>query len=221
QTYYYKVSALNAVDESPLSNEASATPTDLVLPVEPLPVLDSFNRANENPLSFGGRWGNGILGSSERSLKVVSNQLASDRSSTATAWWQPAQLGPATESYATITTRPGNGNAVRLYVRLQSPGSSAVDGYMLLYTQRSGVDEIALYRITNGALTLLQTVNYEVAVGSRLLLRASGATLESWVQLGSTWNRAGRVTDSTYSGAGYVGVGIRGKTGRLDNFGAR
>jgi hypothetical protein len=29
------------------------------------------------------------------------------------------------------------------------------------------------------------------------------------------------VTDSTYTGAGYAGVGIRGKTGRLDDFGGR
>jgi hypothetical protein len=92
---------------------------------------------------------------------------------------------------------------------------------MLLYTQRSGVDQIAIHRITNGALTLLQTVNYEVAVGSRLLLRANGTALESWVQLGSTWTRTGRVTDSTYTGPGYVGVGIRAKTGRLEDFGAR
>ena len=32
QTYYYKVSAENAIGEGPLSNEASATPTDLVPP---------------------------------------------------------------------------------------------------------------------------------------------------------------------------------------------
>ena len=220
-TYYYKVSAVNVPGESGLSNEAFATPTDLVLPVQPLPVLDAFNRANENPLSFAGLWGNGILGSGERSLKVVSNQLASDRSTTATAWWKGTQYGPDCESWATIATLPGNGNAVRLYVRLQTPGSSAVDGYMLLFNQLSGTDQVVLVRITNGALTALSTVNREIAAGSRLLLRANGTALESWVQQGSVWTRLSRVTDSTYGGAGYVGVGIRGKTGRLDDFGAR
>ena len=43
-TYYYKVSAENANGEGPLSNEASATPTDLVPPVEPLPTVDDFDR---------------------------------------------------------------------------------------------------------------------------------------------------------------------------------
>ena len=59
-TYYYKVSAENANGEGQLSNEASATPTDLVPPVEPLPTVDAFNRTIENPLSDGGRWANGI-----------------------------------------------------------------------------------------------------------------------------------------------------------------
>jgi hypothetical protein len=217
-TYFYKVSAVNGVGEGPLSGEAFATPT--APPVEPLPTLDGFNRADETPVSFGGLWGNGILGSGERSLKVVSNQLASDRSTTATAWWS-TQYGADCESWATIATLPGNGNSVRLYVRLQTPGSSAVDGYMLLFNQLSGTDQVVLVRITNGALTALSTVNREIAAGSRLLLRANGTALESWVQQGSVWTRLSRVTDSTYGGAGYVGVGIRGKTGRLDDFGAR
>jgi fibronectin type III domain protein len=219
-TYYYKVSALNAIGEGPLSNEASGTPLDLVPPVEPLSILDPFDRANENPLSFGGRWGNGILGSSERSLKVVSNQCASNRNTVATAWWK-TQLGADEEVYATMSTLPGNGNSFRLYARLQSPGSSAVDGYMLLYTQASGTDEVTLYRVTNGALTQLTAANREVGAGAALLFRAKGTALEAWVREGSVWSRIARVTDSTYAGAGYAGIGIRGKTGRLDDFGGR
>jgi len=214
------VSAVNAVGEGALSNEAQATPNGPLPPTEPLAILDTFNRANENPLSFGGRWGSGVLGSSERSLKVVSNQCASALSATATAWWQ-TKLATDEEAYATIATRPGNGNAMRLYVRLQTPGSAAVDGYMLLFSQLSGTDQIALYRITDGALTQLATANRELAAGTRLLLRARGDTLEGWAREGSTWTRVTSATDSTYAGAGYAGIGIRGKTGRLDDFGAR
>ena len=219
-TYYYKVSALNAIGEGPLSNEASGTPTDLVPPAEPLAILDPFDRANENPLSFGGRWGNGILGSSERSLKVVSNQCASDRTTTATAWWK-TQLGADEEAYATMSTLPGNGNSFRLYTRLQLPGSAAVDGYMLLFTQASGTDQVTLNRVTDGALTQLAAANREIGAGARLLFRAKGTALEAWVREGSVWSRIARTTDSTYSGAGYAGIGIRGKTGRLDDFGGR
>jgi hypothetical protein len=222
-TYYYKVSAVNAVGEGPLSNEASATPADLVPipPVEPLPTLDSFNRANENPLSDGGRWTIGVIGVAEVGLRVVSNRLGCNKSTTGTAWRNNASFGPDTESWARITTLPGNGNAVRLYVRLQTPGSAAVDGYMLRFVQASGTDQIFLERFTDGALTTLGTIGQDIAAGDTLLLRAQGSTLEAWRKNGATWTRLGAVTDSTYPGAGYIGVGIRGRTGRLDDFGGR
>ena len=223
-SYSYRVRAEDAVANlGPYSNVASATTqasSDPVAPVEPLPILDNFDRPNERPLSPQ-RWGDGVLGSGERSLKVVSNQLASDRTTTTTAWWKTPQFGADSETWATMATLPGNGNVFRLYVRLQTPGSSAVDGYMLMYTQASGTDSVAIYRLTNGTATSLGSVGREIGPGARLLLRAKDTALEAWVQEGSTWTRVVRVVDSTYSGAGYVGVGIRGKTGRLDDFGAR
>ncbi|HXG76135.1 MAG TPA: fibronectin type III domain-containing protein, partial [Gaiellaceae bacterium] len=220
-TYTYAIAALNAVGEGPQSATVQATPSDLVLPAEPLPVVDGFNRPNERPLSDGGRWGDGILGAPERSLRVVSNQLASDRSTTATAWRRTPAYGPDSEAYVRVATLPGNGNAFRLYLRLQSPGSSAVDGYMLLYTQASGTDQLAVYRVTNGASAVLASGAREVAPGNVLLFRARGSALEAWVKAGATWTRVLRVLDATYAGAGSAGVGIRGKTGRLDDFGAR
>ena len=99
QIYYYKVTALNAIGESLASNEANATPVaPVVPPVEPLlPVVDSFGRGNENPLSDGGRWSNGIIGSAETGLRVTSNQLASTKTTTCTAWRNNALFGPDVE----------------------------------------------------------------------------------------------------------------------------
>jgi hypothetical protein len=91
---------------------------------------------------------------------------------------------------------------------------------MLLFTQQSGTDQVAIYRITNGALTALSTVNREIGAGTRLLLRAKGTALEVWVRVAS-WSRIATATDSTYRGGGFAGIGIRDKTGRLDDFGAR
>jgi hypothetical protein len=220
-TYYYEVSAVNAVGEGPRSNEASATPTGLIPPVEPLLTLDGFDRPNESPLSDAGRWRNGILNSGESGLHVSSNALACSRSTTCTGWRQNALYGPDAETWVRVTTMPGNGNGLRLYVRMQQPGSSAVDGYVLRWTQQAGADQLLLDRLTNGAFTNRLTLASEIALGDTLLLRATGPLLEVWRRNGGGWTRLGFASDSTYAGAGYVGVALRGTSGRLDDFGAR
>jgi len=219
--YSYRVRAEDAVPNlGPYSNSASAT-TSVLAPLEPLPTLDSFNRRNENPLSDAGRWSNGIIGSVETGLRVASNRLACTKATTCTAWRNNTQYGADTEVWARITTLPGTNNQVRLYARLQQPGSSAHDGYMLRTNQLSGTDQVLLERLDNGAIVNRLTISQELAVGDVLLLRVTGSTLEAWRRSGTVWSRLGSVVDSTYGGAGYVGVGIRGKTGRLDDFGAR
>ena len=221
-TYYYRVTASNAVGESPYSNEVQATPNALVAPpVEPLSVIDNFNRGNENPLSDAGRWSNGIVGAAETGLRVTSNALACTRTTTCTAWRTTAQYGPDTEVWARVATRAGNSNHFRLLARIQQPGTADYDGYMLRTNQLSGTDQVFLERVDNGAVSTRLTMLHELAVGDTLLLRARGSSLEAWYRRGTTWTRLGAVSDSTYTLAGYVGVGIRGKTGRLDDFGAR
>ena len=219
--YYYVVKASNAVGESLPSNEASATPSaPLLPPVEPLPVVDSFNRRNENPLSGAGLWSNGIIGSAETGLRVMSNQLECTRTTTCTAWRNNTFYGPDTEASARITTLPGNGNSFLLYVRLNQAGAGG-SGYRLRTLQQSGVDQVFIERIDGGVIVTRLTMNQELAVGDTLLLRATGQSLEAWHKRGTAWTKLGAVTDSAYQSAGRVGVGIRGKTGRLDDFGAR
>ncbi|HEU5491172.1 MAG TPA: fibronectin type III domain-containing protein, partial [Gaiellaceae bacterium] len=220
-TYYYKVSAVNGNGEGALSNEASATPADLVTPVEPLPVVDSFDRPNENPLSDAGRWTNGVSGSAETGLLTTSNTLACSKSTTCTSWRNTTQYGPDVEVWSRISTALGTNNQIRLLARLQAPGTAGYDGYMLRTTDLTGTDQIALERLDNGATITRLTVSQELAVGDVVLLRVKGSTLEIWRRAGSTWSRLGVVQDTTYAAAGFGGVGIRGTTGRLDDFGAR
>jgi hypothetical protein len=220
-SYSYRVLAEDAaLNQGPYSNTASAT-TSILAPVEPLPTLDSFNRRNENPLSDAGRWLNGVVGAVEAGLRVVSNTLGCTKTTTCTAWRNNTQYGPDTEVWARITTLPGTNNQFRLYARLQQPGTATYDGYMLRTNQLSGTDQVWIDRVDNGAIVNRLTISQELAVGDVLLLRVRGSTLEAWRRSGTTWSLLGSVADSTYSGAGYVGVGIRAKTGRLDDFGAR
>ena len=220
-TYYYRVSAENALGEGPLSTEASATPQAAVTPSEPLPTLDDFNRANET-LSDSGRWANGVIGSVETGLGVTSNQLACSKSTTCTAWRSDTQYGPDVEVWTQIATLPGENNQIRLKARLREVGGSGYDGYMLRTNQLAGADEVYLERVDDGSTFVrLLTVARELALGDRLLLRVQGSTLEAWHHDGSAWSRLGVVTDGTYPAAGYVGIGLRGTSGRLDDFGAR
>ncbi|HSJ93188.1 MAG TPA: hypothetical protein VK896_04055, partial [Gaiellaceae bacterium] len=123
--------------------------------------------------------------------------------------------------WARITALPGTGDGFHLYVRLQSPGSSAAGGYRLRAERRSGTDQVFLQRMTDGAVTTLATFGRELATGDTFVLRARGSTLEAWARSGSTWTKLGSAADSTYSGPGRVGVGIDDKQCRLDDFGAR
>ena len=218
--YAYEVAAVNALGEGPRSNEAQAMPTLAIAPAEPLPTLDDFNRANET-LSDAGRWSNGIVGTSETGLSVTSSQLACSKTTTCTAWRNNASYGPDSEVWATIATLPGSGNGVRLYLRIQSPGVSGADGYYLYPEQLSGTDQVSIYRMTNSSLAKLASFPRELAPGDTLLLRATGPTLEAWHRDGTGWSRLGQVNDSTYLSVGYAGVGIRGTSGRVDDFGAR
>ena len=102
-----------------------------------------------------------------------------------------------------------------------SPAPRATTATCCAPTELAGTDQVLLERIDNGAIVNRLTVTQELAVGDVLLLRVKGSTLEVWRHAGSTWSRLGVVADATYAAAGYAGVGMRGTTGRLDDFGAR
>jgi hypothetical protein len=80
---------------------------------------------------------------------------------------------------------------------------------------------VFIERLDGGVIVTRLTMSKELASGDTLLLRATGQSLEAWHKRGTTWTRLGAVNDSAYQAAGQVGVGIRGKTGRLYDFGAR
>ena len=220
-TYYYKVAAENSTVSDCSQTRSRRRRPSLVPPDLPLPIVDNFDRPNENPLLDGLRWTNGVIGSGESGLYIPNNWFACSRSTTCTAWRNSAQYGPDSESWARIATLPGTANSVRLYVRIQQPGSAAADGYELRTIQQAGTDQVLLERVDNGTLVTRLTINQELAAGDTLLLRAKGTTIEAWRNDGTSWARLGVVNDSTYSAGGYTGIGLRGTTGRLEDFGAR
>jgi hypothetical protein len=191
---------------------------------EPIPdttaPVDNFNRTDENPLSDDGKWSllNGYP------LQVISNQLASTNS-TAQFWRNDVRYGPDQEAWVTIETKPNsgayNGDFVRLYVRLQLP--TMWEGYALRYYNNvTGVDQVFLERYTAGAAATIASVNQEILMGDKLKIRAAGSQIQAWRRDNNTgdWSELVEVSDSTYVGVGYVAIGVRGTTARIDDFGA-
>ena len=189
---------------------------------EPLPIVDSFNRPNENPLSDAGRWTNGDhrLGR-DRSLHHPEHCSPARSRRPARPGVTTAQYGPDVEVWARLATLPGDGQPappVRAHPAARHRGLRRLHA---AHHPAAGTDQVLLERVDNGALVNLLTVNQELAAGDTLLLRVKGTTVEAWRHDGSAWSRLGFVADSTYAAAGYVGIGLRGTTGRLDDFGAR
>ena len=129
---------------------------------------------------------------------------------------------PTPRSTARISVLPGDNNQLRLYARLQQPGSGAYDGYMLRTNQLAGTDQVLLERVDNGAFVTLLTINQELVAGDVLLLRVKGPTLEAWRNDG-TLLVAARLRAPTRPTPlpATSGVGMRGTSGRVDDFGAR
>ena len=98
-TYYYKVSAENGNGEGPLSNEANATPIDLVPPVAAAARPRRLQPRQREPAVGRREWSNAIIGWRERP-HVTSNQLACSATTTCTAWRNDAQYGPDAEVWA-------------------------------------------------------------------------------------------------------------------------
>ena len=97
----------------------------------------------------------------------------------------------------------------------------SLNGWLLRTNQLSGTDEVWIERFDGGSAVRLLTISQELTAGDIILLRAKGSTIEAWRHNGTAWSRLGFVHSATHSAAGYVGVGLRGTTGRLDDFGAR
>ena len=206
-----------------LSNEAAATPPTSSHPSCRCRLVDNFDRLNENPLSDGGRWSNGDhrLGR-DRSLTSPRNcaRLLEVDDVYGVAQHAPS-TAPTPRSWARISTLPGTGNcaaSVRAHptARARPPTTATC----CERSSRQAPTRSCSSVIDNGTIvTRLLTLNQELAAGDTLLLRAKGTTSRPGVTTARAGHARAVVTDSTYGAAGFAGIGLRGTTGRLEDFG--
>ena len=186
-------------------------------------ILDDFDRADGTASFTGAGWTQQIEGANSGTLTISSNRVGVSANGTgeSSSAWHNAATYTDCEVYCTVATKPGSGNPTELYARLQSPGSSAVDGYVLYQWTDAGTDYFEVARIDNGAATVLgATMSQELSAGDSFGMSVIADVIEVWYKpAAGAWTSLGTRTDSTYSAAGYLGLGLWFSTVRVDDFG--
>ena len=196
-------------------------------------VTDSFDRADERPLT-GGSWQEvTVLGETDpAAMLAVNANVLQGRIDTglASQHWNE-EAGPDVESYLTVTAVTDDpdflGTAqVRLYVRLQGGGTIGADGYVYeLY--RSGTSlprQHAAFRLDEGVMTQLgglmtPGLSSVVDEGEKVGIECEGTHIRCylWDPIG-VWQQLGERTDATYSVPGTAAVEMEDEVGRHDDW---
>ena len=182
------------------------------------PLLDNFNRADEDPI--GAPW-TGPMISGSPSLRLLSNELAVRSGQTSGGIYY---TGTYTDCEAwVVLANKLDGSRLVVAVRTADAGTANVDQYRVdLLPQAGAANDITrIGRLDNSSLTTLgaDIVQEFNAADDGLGIAIIGSTIEAWRWDGATWNLLGTRTDSTYTAAGNFALEINGATSVYDDFG--
>jgi hypothetical protein len=182
-------------------------------------VLDSFTDASapRDLTAYNAAWSAPVF-TAEPSPKTTGGGITSV-AGTSSAYY-PAVSQADVRVFATVTTKPADGNWFELLARVQNPGAGQ-NCYALVGFANAGTDSIELYQFTAGAgafLGVFQAADY--SAGDTFALDISGVSpltvataYKNGVQIGTVSNL------SFVNGAGSVGVRLADNVGVLDDFG--
>jgi len=178
-------------------------------------ILDDAQRADENPLSFDGRWGDRIAADD---LQLLSNQFAGTVGGTTlnSRYWTPTLFGPDAEAYITVPTVGNSGDYTRLWLRIQNPGAGGETGYMMQWAP-TDANGVRIFRETaRETYTMLaQDTGQHFANNDTLGFEAIGTSLTVYKNGVAVLN----TTDGTILAPGNIALGCRNTLPRLVNFG--
>ena len=193
------------------------------------PELDNFGRADENPLSDGGRWAQVSTPGYGPQLQVVSHEAIGQGTSGLTVYsnyWTPAAFSGDVEVWGLCAGFCDLNDSYSLALWTGVGGAdSDISGYVVNWSTSFG-SSVYLYRQDSGVNTLLDapgTIPFPVA-GDYVLLRTNGTSVETYQSLdgAATWQLKATAVDNTYrtnlsltprilshasSSPGYAGVG--------------
>jgi hypothetical protein len=184
------------------------------------PVLDNFNRANENPLSGGGNWSGSPWDSGTATLPKLQSNAVEDATASyiASSWWTAISAADV-EVYVDML---GVTSAYNVLVGCRITGSNPTancyrGGYF------PGIPAMRIHKLISGAVTQVQSLSPPVfSVGDSVGLSVIGTTLTLHYQHSAVWTDMTPITDSSVTGAGFIGLSVYHNltTGTTaDNFG--
>ena len=184
-------------------------------------VLDTFIRANENPLNAT-NWTCPFF--SANSLKIVSNQAVGQVSDSACEW--NTSFGPETEVYVTVATLPTANSSTQLFARWS--GGASGSGYQILYCNSGGascdcgVSGFCIARFNSGSPTILATNATTLSGGDSYGSILKGAVVSVYKKTGGVWGSSPvfSATDGTpILTSGDIALGAEDTTAAFTNFG--
>lgn len=187
------------------------------MPIPNNGILDNFNRADGSP---GANWS--VAKNTYPVPNIISNEL--NWAQFPSLYWNPTMFAADQEVYAKTAPGAGGNRDVGFLLRWTSPGAGAENGYWLHCTAVSPY-YAELFKIVAGSATTLGYFNFTTdptdvyfwatAIGSSIKLYGSPDGIY-WT-LRRTW------TDTTFAGAGYIGLYQQNNGGgpypTLDDFG--
>lgn len=186
-------------------------------------ILDDFNRANEGPppsASWAGPVFPRFFGTH---LKVSGNAAIANVDDYADDYWTTIFSSADGEMYQTFTTLPADTKIMYLGIRLVSPGTSGVDGYVYQVTvSNAGNEAEVLGRLDNDTLTNLGATDTSANWGNgdaQGVDTVSNAITAYRKPSGGSWASRFSRTDGTYALAGYGSIGAQGSAFVIDDAG--
>ena len=182
------------------------------------PLIDGFNRADENPLSQSGQWlalaGGAVqfqvLGMKCACIGGAGSLKIAYRSTTDT---------DNQECWLTMPTKPGSGDFVAVALRVSAGGGSSFNLYEWRFMTQSGVDLWEIVRVSLGAGTVVKTGNFELLDGDQLLANIVGSLVTGQVWRNEVLMLNVEYVDSAVLGSGALGIGASNTVVRFDDFG--
>lgn len=160
------------------------------------PILDAFNRV-ETPLSNGGKWTTPLQTGNTTMNGYATDAATSSSGNFADAYWNVAQFTDS-EVYANILI--ASGGFFILYIRTINPGATP-SGYIARFN--GGDNTVAITRNDSGSESFLVDNPLTMSNNDQIGLSITGSTLNAY-QNGTV---VATVTDATYAGPGYIGLG--------------